>query len=285
MDYCIHCHSKMHGPYCAQCGEAAKPSIPTMKSLVSELIETLTNADSRLWQTLFTLLRHPGGLPRLYLTGSRNQFLPPVRLYLVISLIFFMILSIDAFEATSAASESESKLSVAATENPPEIATATDVSCDITYSGPYPEIVLPRLTRACEQFKLDQGALLTERFLNNLPAAMFLLMPLFAGVMLIWYWRPRRLFFEHLVFQVFNHSGLFLMATLFFIVDRLLPESLSAYTAIVFFPLAMTYAFVSLKTYYGQGIMMTLWKFLSLSMVYLMLLIILMTLTGLSAIW
>ena len=196
-----------------------------------------------------------------------------------------MILSIDAFEATSAASEPESKLSVAATEQPPEIATATDGSCDITYSGPYPEIVLPRLTRACEQFKLDQGALLTERFLNNLPAAMFLLMPLFAAVMLIWYWRPRRLFFEHLVFQVFNHSGLFLMATLFFIVDRLLPESLSAYTAIVFFPLAMTYAFVSLKTYYGQGIMMTLWKYLSLSMVYLMLLIILMTLTGLSAIW
>ena len=52
--------------------------------------EDLTHADSRLWRTLAALLFKPGHLTREFLAGRRARYLPPVRLYLVLSVLFFL---------------------------------------------------------------------------------------------------------------------------------------------------------------------------------------------------
>ena len=50
----------------------------------------ISHTDSRLWRTLAALLLRPGYLTREFLAGRRARYLPPVRLYLVISLVFFL---------------------------------------------------------------------------------------------------------------------------------------------------------------------------------------------------
>ena len=52
--------------------------------------EDLTHADSRLWRTLGALLFRPGFLTAEFLGGRRARYLPPVRLYLVLSVAFFL---------------------------------------------------------------------------------------------------------------------------------------------------------------------------------------------------
>ncbi len=285
--YCPQCEARLAGPFCSQCGERATQPIPTVRELLSDFVETVTNADSRLWQTLGKLLVRPGLVPKLYLSGQRTRLLPPIRLYLIISLLFFLLLSIDATTPSVTLSEAGSvtatevseQNSDQSTEDPPTI------NCDITYQGPFTSHIKPRLIAACQQFLDDQGALIAQRFLSNVPQAMFLLMPLFAGAMCLAYWRPRRLFVEHLVFQVFNHSGIFLIASLCYVADWVLPPPAEPYVGFVLYPWVIGYSFMSLKTYYGQGKWMTLWKFTSLALVYLVLMLILMVGTALSAIW
>ena len=56
----------------------------------AEAFESISHADSRLWRTLWYLLSRPGFLTREFFEGKRVRYLPPFRLYLVISVVFFL---------------------------------------------------------------------------------------------------------------------------------------------------------------------------------------------------
>ena len=51
----------------------------------------LAHLDSRVWRTLIALLLRPGRLTNEFVAGRRTLYLPPFRLYLVLSLIFFLL--------------------------------------------------------------------------------------------------------------------------------------------------------------------------------------------------
>jgi len=57
------------------------------------LHETL-DIDGRLFLTLKTLLLKPGRLTIEYCNGKRKTYTPPLRMYLVISIIFFLLISL-----------------------------------------------------------------------------------------------------------------------------------------------------------------------------------------------
>ena len=44
-----------------------------------------------------------------------------------------------------------------------------------------------------------------------MPRAMFMFLPLLAGVMMLIYWRPRHYYVEHLLLFVHNHAFVFLV--------------------------------------------------------------------------
>lgn len=53
----------------------------------------LLDIDGRVWLTLKTLITKPGGLTQAFSQGRRVTYTPPLRLYLVISILFFIIFS------------------------------------------------------------------------------------------------------------------------------------------------------------------------------------------------
>lgn len=64
-----------------------------MPSLAHDAIHELTDFDWRGWVTLRALLLKPGFLTNEFIHGRRTRYLPPFRLYLVLSLVFFVVLS------------------------------------------------------------------------------------------------------------------------------------------------------------------------------------------------
>jgi len=65
--------------------------VHTLGHFAGEAFESVTHADSRLWRTIGYLLVKPGHLTREFFAGRRASYLPPFRLYLVISLLFFLV--------------------------------------------------------------------------------------------------------------------------------------------------------------------------------------------------
>ena len=93
-----------------------------------------------------------------------------------------------------------------------EKALSRDTSCkiDITDSASLDSFELA-LSRACEKIRSDGGGHFAERFAATAPKLMFLFLPLMAAVALLFYWRPRRLYAEHLVLFLHNHAFTFLL--------------------------------------------------------------------------
>ncbi len=90
---CDNCGASVRGRYCGNCGQRLEPPLHSLGHFLTVAMEDVTHADSRLWHTLAALLFKPGFLTREFLDGRRARYLPPVRLYLVLSVLFFVVLA------------------------------------------------------------------------------------------------------------------------------------------------------------------------------------------------
>jgi hypothetical protein len=87
---CLNCGHVLHGQYCGVCGQRSSSRLISLWGLVAEGLGDLLDMDSRLWRTLRALLVRPGYLTAEYLEGRRARFMPPFRMYLAFSLLFFL---------------------------------------------------------------------------------------------------------------------------------------------------------------------------------------------------
>jgi len=92
--YCRNCSSPIRGQYCAGCGQRSISRVITMWELTRDMVGDLADLDSRIWRSLIPLLFKPGHLTADYLQGRRARYMPPFRMYLVLSILFFLLMSV-----------------------------------------------------------------------------------------------------------------------------------------------------------------------------------------------
>src|SRR5471030_1301980 len=90
---CANCREPLIGPFCAVCGQPRDIHRRSIWGLVHDLVKDLVSFDSRILRTARALMLQPGELAKAYHEGRTQPFVPPVRLYLFVSLIFFLVLS------------------------------------------------------------------------------------------------------------------------------------------------------------------------------------------------
>ncbi|SDE49395.1 DUF3667 domain-containing protein [Kordiimonas lacus] len=91
---CSNCNAPLTGPFCHICGQKDDDLKRPIWTLIREILDDVISTDSRLFKTLILLVLVPGGLTRAFRDGRRARFVPPLRLYLVISILFFVILKV-----------------------------------------------------------------------------------------------------------------------------------------------------------------------------------------------
>lgn len=271
----------MSGRYCGQCGQRLEHKIHSVLHFTREATEDLTHADSRLWTTISALLFKPGFLTREFLDGRRVRYLPPLRLYLVLSLIFFLTLGLGHGETNAALQlkTQNGKPSVAVVrpdelgdfaakpgETPQQRAERV---CKPEYDGPGRGFVVPFLKKSCHSFIEENGRTIREAFIHNIPKGLFILLPALALVMKAMYWRPRRHYVEHLLFFVHNHAFAFLTFGLLTLITWLVPASLGTWISSLVWIYIVYYIFVSMRRVYGQSRLRTFAKLVVLSFAYL----------------
>jgi Protein of unknown function (DUF3667) len=203
--HCKNCNAALLGRFCANCSQAADVHVPSTGELVHELLEGLTHSDSRLWRTLKYLWFSPGRLTQEFVAGRRVAYLPPFRLYLVLSVIFFLIASL------SRPSGEVVHFDHAAGSPASGINSCDDISF-VTAPG-YPDLN-QRMRHVCREVVRDNGNNLMHVALATMSKAMFIFLPLVAFLNMLFYWRPRYRYAEHLLFFVHLHALYFSAAIL-----------------------------------------------------------------------
>jgi hypothetical protein len=204
--HCKNCAAPLTGRYCANCSQAADVHVPSTRELFHELLEGLTHSDSRLWRTLICLWFKPGKLTEEFIAGRRVAYLPPFRLYLIVSILFFLIASFTHTRVQFVKFDSPSSTDAA------HVSSCADVKFEWVAKHPGWN---QRLQHACDEIVRGNGGdNLLHTVVATAPKAMFLFLPLIAFIHMLFYWRPRHRYAEHLLFLVHLHAFFFSLAIL-----------------------------------------------------------------------
>ena len=226
VEVCLNCGTVLGGQYCGNCGQRAASRLISVWELLRDAFGDLLELDSRLWRTLIPLVTRPGQLTRDYLEGRRARFMPPFRMYLVLSILFFLVAFFDPREELGilfdpqppAPAESEENASGAnaireevlrdlakeglIVDDPADTEdTSYDENCDLDDfdSADLPPWLASRLTEErlqvmCDRIIADDGRAFGKKLLDNVPAALFVLLPLMALVLKILYPLSKRFY-------------------------------------------------------------------------------------------
>jgi hypothetical protein len=269
---CANCGEVLTGQHCAHCGQHARVRVLSLWGLLRDVTGDLLNWDARLWRTLRPLALRPGFLTREYLVGRRLAYTPPFRMYLILSLLVFVLAPLDG-DVVLGVSSGDPLVQAGAHVLGETGPSADDVkeTCDKDLRvnvGPFAEAWEPRLRQACHRVLSDPGGF-GVAMLDNIPRMMFVFLPLVALIMQLLYVGSGRFYVEHLLFFVHFHGAFFLGALcvmLFGLGERIPgPVGVSlgwlggAGTAalVIYLPY---YLYRSMRRVYGQGRGWTLLK-------------------------
>ncbi len=93
MPACRNCQSSLDGEYCSTCGQRNLDLERPIWSLLGSVVKETFEVDGRAARTVKALFRHPGLLTAEFLAGRRATYSPPLRLYLVFSIAFFLLVA------------------------------------------------------------------------------------------------------------------------------------------------------------------------------------------------
>lgn len=377
---CENCHAKVNGSFCAQCGQSVESTLRYFWSVVMHLLDDIFSFDSRASRTLWPLLFKPAFLTNEYIKGRRVHYVPPLRLYLFVSIIFFISLNFFAIDGTELlvhekrmakplaqvtahieklekslhelpATKNTSQQSDIvrykayqkdlSTENSSKVSELTSRIVKLELSSfkqaePISEKDNKELLELKAQLsKIKSGEItaarsdvftisnnedgtltfdflsddnnkrlsekmkalekkgqqafnsdarpLIKQSISKLPQLMFILLPLFAIILKLFYLFSKRLYLEHLTVALHSHSFIFLVILIVNLLDHAqenlmltMPGFANTFgnLALVLLTWIPCYLFIMQKRVYKQGYIFTFFKFSIISMIYFMLIAI-----------
>ncbi len=305
---CLNCGTELQGQYCRSCGQRARSRLISLWELLQDAFGDLFELDSRLWRTIIPLLGRPGQLTRDYLEGRRARYMPPFRMYLVLSVVFFVVAFFDPrddlsllyeAEPPTAEEEQEANKQEHLDEDAQEAREAPEENgdddagvdfridpdtgeCTLDDSGfeEMPVWVQKRLTQErlegiCERISADGAKTFTALLLDNIPVALIVLLPFMALVLKGLYPLSRRYFVEHLLFFLHFHSFFFLILTLQILFSRIggllfIPDPIIILIIVAATFYIPVYLYKAIRHVYAQGHILTFTKYIALAVAYIM---------------
>ena len=109
---CANCGTVVEDRFCTTCGQLASDFHRPIWDLVMSSLADVFALDGRLWRSLPMLLFRPGRMTRNYLDGKRARYVPPFRMFLMASVIFFLTLFTLVEDGVESLAEGEEPIPV-----------------------------------------------------------------------------------------------------------------------------------------------------------------------------
>ena len=92
---CLNCGATLQGKFCHVCGQENLQIKESFGHMMNHAISDYFHFDHQFFNTLKPLLFQPGKLTNEYMAGKRVSYLHPVKMYIFISFIFFVLFFSD----------------------------------------------------------------------------------------------------------------------------------------------------------------------------------------------
>lgn len=93
-DTCLNCNFTLRPEdnFCPNCGQENNTNKIPVRHLIYEVFEDFFHFDAKIWNTIKASFSKPGRITIDYLEGKRARYIPPVKFYVFVSFIFFLLL-------------------------------------------------------------------------------------------------------------------------------------------------------------------------------------------------
>jgi len=313
---CLNCGAALNGSYCSGCGQEDEEVRRPFIALLKQLLRVVLELDGRAYRSLGLLLVRPAYLTLQFVNGRRHHYTPPLRLFLAISIGFFVILSVgNTLQSLSAAMQSESaettSTEAAAVEAQQELqqpepgrvaAEASDNGLEginelignirLPYLSEQTNVNLQSLMRTQAQANyrdlLEDPQAFFFAYLEYITLFILVMIPVLALIQKIFFLGSGAYYIEHLVLSVHNHSFLLLMLLVRTGLDAMATWQISVLSDLAGLLATaaglwiIVYLYLSLKFFFGRGYVSTALIFFFESLIYGTLLISSLLLVGLA---
>ena len=251
---CLNCGTNIQLSYCPECGQPEIDSDPTFREFLHELAEEFLHWDGKLLSTFRLLVTKPGALTTEYLAGRRVRYISPLRVYLTCSLLFFFVGAVVPQPlrlVTQKGSQVSTRLGIVTITEPDSARTIAALDSMAQHRK-----FASRVWGTHFGAAMRQRGRVTADMAAAIPKTMFVLVPLFAALVMVVFRRMRRRFPQHLAFALHVHAYMFLVLTLM-LVRRFMPATIPAMTLavmvleLVCFAAIIVYLIRAMRTVYG----------------------------------
>lgn len=244
---CLNCNGRLSGPFCSSCGQRAVPPDPTVAELTGDAWQELSGYDGRILATVRGLLR-PGHLTLEYIAGRRAHYLPPLRVYLAVSVLYFVLAASAPQMGRQTAAEVNAggvRIGLSGSQ-PAEVLTAEDRTALLAELDQAPFWLRPMLRSVVED-----PAGFRSRIYTNMPRVLFAMLPVFAAIVSLFY-RGRN-FPVSLVFAAHLHAFAFVAIGVSELAKFTRSESVAVTVSAVALAALTAYVLLAFRRVYGGG--------------------------------
>lgn len=237
---CLNCGETVEERFCGHCGQENIETRMSFLGLIAHFAEDLTHYEGKFWKTIKYLFFKPAYLTKEYLNGKRTSYLPPVRLYIFVSFFTFLLPHLLPSKVEKESKKSNDQAYLAAVDSIKqtklnEFTYMTDYgiiltteyktteqldSAVVALKGTEDEIIWLEYIghRKAMDLSLYTPEMIWDMFKDafgkNFPKSLFVFLPLFALVIMLFHRKQGWIYFDHAIFTL--HFFSFLLLSLSF---------------------------------------------------------------------
>lgn len=273
--------------YCPNCGQENHHFHAPLKEILHEFMESLFHFDAKVWLTLKTMVVSPGLISKHFFENKRQRYVLPFRFYIFISVIYFFLLNVIPEKKTASAKTNDNgftvgKITISADEKK-KLAVFNETQIDSFLVAKGNADKLSRiLFKKMIRMELDESEndKISGSFNKTLSYSMFLLMPLFAFILLGFYKNKNRYYSSFLTVSIHTHTAIFVLMIIDVFLSYFIQSDLISFIQIL---AIFTYLYFSFRTYFGKEKLLV--KTIFISLIYLFFIIVVMALNAIVALW
>jgi len=236
---CLNCRHVVEQKYCPNCGQENTDSRKTFHHLFIHFFEDLTHYENAFWKTIRNLLFRPSTLTKEYLSGKRLSYLAPVRLYIFISFVTFLMIALFPSHVTENLNKTEKELST-------KIGKKDKSGINKIHMNKHIELTPMKEIDSIQKYGKEDEKLsefqywayekvvhvteknttveivekFIESFVHNIPKILFIIMPFFAFILWLFHNKKKWYYFDHGIFTLHYFSFLLLIFLILFIIYK-----------------------------------------------------------------
>lgn len=280
--HCLNCNYSFNQSenYCPNCGQENHDLKIPFSHFVEEFLEGILHFDSKVWHTLKTLFFYPGKITNDFLEGKRVSFVPPIRLYVFFSFIFFLTLNF----VFSHKDEDKKLTQILAEEGKADKEEISKAFDSLEFKVNMEDSIGAKKSHDIERKLRKIGSMtggdinqLNQKIYKILSFALFFLLPVFALIMKLMYRSSHKFYYEHFIAAIHYHVIIFIILL---IAIGFYAISLPSAAYLILFIGALVYFIHSLKVVYHQSWLRTSVKAILIFWVYALILLLVIIATA-----